>query len=351
MKIILSKEHFIMYIRWLFLLWLSFPRFSLATSKCQSLDGRAAADWAILYKAPAQNTGKALIGGGAGNWQAYPAVTGLVDHSFGKAVEHVVAANADNKFIAYSNVPPDLPKVKTKSNSKGVLMMDPGVTDAAAWIVHTVPGFPKALRGYVFPPAEIQKGHLLICLTIMESQIDPIAKTLRIAAPLIYHSDIPDAQMDSRPNLKKLVDGESRFMPPLTMSQKISTENAQGLKVTIYSKGEKSRYEIYKRILVKQLKSSIKVWTTRDNILKSDCRKFGRNIKLIRSPISVDGHASSLEGDVSQWLVSEPGNKFCAVDKPYHKSQTKEPAIAVCIDDATIFTRFNEIATNVENCL
>ncbi|KRZ83390.1 Plancitoxin-1 [Trichinella sp. T8] len=259
-------------------------------------------------------------------------------------VEHVVALNADNKFIAYSNVPPDLPKVKTKSNSKGVLMMNPGVADEAAWIVHTVPGFPKALRGYVFPPAEIQKGHLLICLTIMESQIDPIARTLRIATPLIYHSDIPDTQMNSRPNLKKLVDGESRFMPPLTVSQEISTESAQGLKVTIYSKGEKSRYEMYKRILVKRLKSTIKVWTTRDNILKSDCRKFGRNIKLITSPISVDGHASSLENDVSQWLVSEPGNKFCAIDKPYHKSQAKEPAMAVCLDDVTIFTRFNEIA-------
>ncbi|KRX69144.1 Deoxyribonuclease-2-alpha, partial [Trichinella sp. T6] len=296
-----------------------------------------------LYKAPTQNTGKALIAGDA-NWQAYPQVTGLVDHSFGKAVEHVVALNADNKFIAYSNVPPDLPKVRTKSNSKGVLMMDPGATDAAAWIVHTVPGFPKALRGYVFPPAEIQKGHLLICLTIKESQIDPIAKTLRIATPLIYYSDIPDTQMNSRPNLKKLVDGESRFVPPLTVSQEISTESAQGLKVTIYSKGEKSRYEMYKRILVKQLKSTIKVWTTRDNILKSDCRKVGRNIKLITSPISVNGDASTLENDVSQWLVSEAGNKFCAIDKPYHKSQAKEPAMAVCIDDVTIFTRFNEIA-------
>ncbi|KRY44494.1 hypothetical protein T03_13999 [Trichinella britovi] len=151
--------------------------------------------------------------------------------------------------------------------------------------------------------------------------------------------------MNSRPNLKKLVDGESRFVPPLTVSQEISTESAQGLKVTIYSKGEKSRYEMYKRILVKQLKSTIKVWTTRDNILKSDCRKVGRNIKLITSPISVNGDASTLENDVSQWLVSEAGNKFCAIDKPYHKSQAKEPAMAVCIDDATIFTRFNEIAT------
>ncbi|KAL1246290.1 Plancitoxin-1 [Trichinella spiralis] len=163
----------------------------------------------------------------------------------------------------------DVPKVKTKSNSKGVLMMDITGADAAAWIVHT------------------------------EDQIDTIAMTLRIATPLIYYNDIPDAQMNSRPNLKKLVSGESRLTPPLTVTQDTTTAAAQSLKVTIYSKGEKSRYEIYRRVL---------------------------------------------------WIVSEPGNKFCVVDKPYHKSQAKEPAMAVCIDDATIFGHFNRIAQNVENC-
>ncbi|KRY05371.1 hypothetical protein T01_5389, partial [Trichinella spiralis] len=37
---------------------------------------------------------------------------------------------------------------------------------------------------------------------------------LRIATPLIYHNDIPDDP--ARPNLKKLVNGESRLTPPLT---------------------------------------------------------------------------------------------------------------------------------------
>ncbi|KRZ01790.1 Plancitoxin-1 [Trichinella zimbabwensis] len=294
--------------------------------------------------APAKNIGKALIQGGPGTWQDTADVTGAAGHSFGKALEHVIAVEATNKFIAYNNVPPDIPKPKTKSNSKGVLMMNPNVADEAAWIVHTVPGFPKALRGYLFPPEEIQKGHLFICLTIKESEIDAIAMTMRIAIPLIYHNDIPDSEIDSRPNLKKLVNGESRFMPPLTVTRDISTAAPGGLKVTIYSKGEKSRFEIYRRILVRKLKTTIKVWTTRDKTLKSDCRIFGRNIRLVTSPISVSGHASSLENDVSQWLISEPGNKFCAIDKPYQKSQTKEPAMAICIDDASIFTRFNEIA-------
>ncbi|KRZ82343.1 Deoxyribonuclease-2-alpha [Trichinella sp. T8] len=299
----------------------------------------------IVYKAPARNAGKALIaGGGAAAWQNIPDLAAVAAHAVVKSLEHVIQANPGNKFIAYNSIPPDVPKVKTKSNSKGVLMMNPNVEDEASWIVHTVPGFPKALRGYVFPPEEIQKGHLFICLTIKESEIDAIAMALRIATPLIYHNDIPDDP--ARPNLKKLVNGESRLTPPLTVTRQISTANAAGLKVTIYSKSEKSKYEIYRKVLVRKLKTSIKVWTTRDKILKSDCRILNRNIKLVTSPITIGGHASSLESDVSQWLISEPGNKFCAVDKPYHKSQTKEPAIAVCIDDATIFGHFNLIGQN-----
>ncbi|KRX86754.1 Deoxyribonuclease-2-beta, partial [Trichinella pseudospiralis] len=119
-----------------------------------------------------------IAGGGAGAWQNTADVTRDAGHSFGKALEHVIAVEATNKFIAYNNVPPDIPKPKTKSNSKGVLMMNPTPADEAAWIVHTVPGFPKALRGYLFPPEEIQKGHLFICLTIKESEIDAIGKNL-----------------------------------------------------------------------------------------------------------------------------------------------------------------------------
>ncbi|KRX54133.1 Deoxyribonuclease-2-alpha [Trichinella sp. T9] len=344
-----DKECFIMHIGWIFVLCFSFPRCSVATSKCYDLDGNMEADWVVVYKVPAQNAGKALIAGARANaWQNIADVTRNNGHAVYKPLEHVIAENNGNKFIAYNNIPPDVPKVKTKSNSKGVLMMNPNNVDEASWIVHTIPGFPKALRGYVFPPAEIQKGHLFICLTIRKSEIDAIAMALRIATPLIYHNDIPDDP--ARPNLKKLVNGESRLTPPLTVTQHISTAAAQGLKMTIYSKSEKSKYEIYRRVLVKKLKTSIKVWTTRDKILKSDCRILDRNIKLVTSPIAVDNQAISLESDASQWLISEPGNKFCVIDKPYHKSQTKEPAMAVCIDDATIFGHFNRIGQNVENC-
>ncbi|KRX53213.1 hypothetical protein T06_1455, partial [Trichinella sp. T6] len=160
------RKNFNVYNMCIFLLWFTFPNHSAATTKCQNLNGNA----------PAQPRGMTLIAGGAAvNWVANPVdVTQRDAHSFGKVLEHVIAENAENKFIAYNNIPPDVPKVNTKSNSKGLLMMNPQPADAASWIVHTVPGFPKALRGYLFPPEEIQKGHLFICLTIKESEIDAI---------------------------------------------------------------------------------------------------------------------------------------------------------------------------------
>ncbi|KRX52762.1 Deoxyribonuclease-2-beta [Trichinella sp. T6] len=174
----LGKKHFITNLKLILFLWTYLCNRSLATSKCQNSDGTNAADWAILYKAPAKPNGKILHAGAAnGNWANSPQpIAGNNGHSFAKALEHVIAVNANNKFISYNNHPPDVPKVRTKSNSKGVLMMDTGNDDAAAWIVHTVPGFPKARTGYLFPPAEVQKGHLLICLTIKEDQIDTIGK-------------------------------------------------------------------------------------------------------------------------------------------------------------------------------
>ncbi|KRX58507.1 Plancitoxin-1, partial [Trichinella sp. T6] len=163
-----SKKYLINCVRWILILWAYFPSISQATSKCQNQNAGGAA--------PAQPNGKILHAGAVGgNWANSPAaVTRNDGHSFAKATEHVFAPHGENKFIAYNNDPPDVPKVRTKSNSKGVLMMDITGTDAAAWIVHTVPGFPKARTGYLFPPAEVQKGHLLICLTIKEDQIDTI---------------------------------------------------------------------------------------------------------------------------------------------------------------------------------
>ncbi|KRX69115.1 Deoxyribonuclease-2-alpha [Trichinella sp. T6] len=275
---------------------------------------------AIVYKAPAQNTGKIIHAGAVGNWDngQAPFANGQ-GHSFAKTLEHVVGDDRTIKFLAYNNVPPGIPNVKTKSNSKGVIILST-TADSAAWVVHTIPGFPTAKTPYAWPASETARGHLLICLTISKSQINAI-------------------------------EGQTPIIPPFTSRHTIRTQNA-GAPVTvhIYSKSESSKYEIYKKVIVKALKKTIKVWSRRDNKLKGDCRVPERYIRLLQSPGLINGHNTNIEADDTNWAVSDPGSVICHVEKPYFKNQSKEPAMAICIENNDIFTRFNEIAAQVENC-
>ncbi|KRX77340.1 Plancitoxin-1 [Trichinella sp. T6] len=321
------------------------------TSQCQNVQGNANSDWAILYKPPGERQGKILIPPG-NSWVDNPhPLERDNSHSFAKALENVAVNQGNIKFFAYNNAAPGVVGVKTRSNSKGVLIIDDRPQQsAAAWIVHTVPGFPKPKATYTFPQSEYENGHLLICLTIDESQIESIAVALFVASPFIYYNDLPDAEVKIRPALKKLLNGETAIKPPFSTKQSIGTGAPVSVPVQIFGKSGRSKYEIYKKIISKQLKKTIKVWSRRDKKLKANCRIHGRHILLVSSPISVDRQASNLEKDVTNWLIPENGDIFCAVDKPYAVSQKAEPAVAICIKQANIFARFNDIAAIVDSC-
>ncbi|KRX34234.1 Cell death-related nuclease 6, partial [Trichinella murrelli] len=263
--------------KWIIIFLLILPNPVTATSQCQTHNGGGNVDWAILYKAAGKNDGR-IITATSVNWQQSPQPVGNRNgNSFGKALEHVAVADPNAKFVAYNNKPPNAVGVQTNSNSKGILIMDPTpATDSAAWIIHTVPGFPKALQAYTFPAEEIAKGHLFVCLTIKEEQLDVIAHALRIVRPLVYHHDIPATEVNSRPNLKNLLNGDSNVLPPLTISKGIKTAENPGIKAIVFSKSEKSGYEMFKRVLSRKLKKDLKVWTTRDTKLKAHALRIVR---------------------------------------------------------------------------
>ncbi|KRX56736.1 Deoxyribonuclease-2-alpha [Trichinella sp. T9] len=305
---------------------------------------------AILYKGPTQANGKVLLSTAPANWaDGVAPLTAAAGHSFAGSLTGVVLDSPNIKFLAYNNVPPAVPKVQTKSNSKGVIIVStaPGENEGR-WIVHTVPGFPAAKTGYSWPAAETAKGHLLICMTIAETQINAIASSLIRAEPFVYYNDIPESEIAGMGDFKKLAEGQTATLPPFTIKQSIKITAAAPIDVHIYSKSAKSRYEFYKKVILKKLKKAIKVWSRRDNKLKGDCRVIERNIRLIKSPAQIGDHPTNIEADESNWIVSEPGNIFCFMDKPYSKNQIKEPGMAVCIDKDAIFARFNAIAAQME---
>ncbi|KRY78188.1 Ribosomal RNA-processing protein 8 [Trichinella pseudospiralis] len=298
-----------------------------------------------VYKAPGQANGKIIEATSAAAWQdGAQALSNNNGHSFAKTLEHVVGNDNNVKFLAYNNAPPGVPSIKTKSNSKGVIILATNA-DSAAWIVHTVPGFPAAKTGYSWPVAENARGHLLICLTISESQINAIAASLLLVQPIIHYNDIPKTETAALPYFNKLAEGKIPTLPPFTSRLTIRTQSvATPVTVHIYSKSESSKYEIYKKVIARVLKKTIKVWSKRDKILKGDCRGLQRHIRLIKSPAVVVDHNTNLEADITNWAVSDPGNIFCHIDKPYLKNQAKEPAMAVCIENNDIFARFDAIA-------
>ncbi|KRX52798.1 Deoxyribonuclease-2-alpha, partial [Trichinella sp. T9] len=320
--------------------------------KCKNNNDAGNVDWVILYKGPTQASGKVLLSTAPGNWEnGAAALTEPRGHSFAGSLTGVVTNEANIKFLAYNNVPPAVPNVQTKSNTKGVIIVSTAQgANEGRWIVHTVPGFPAAKTGYSWPAAETAKGHLLICMTIAETQINAIASSLIRAEPFVYYNDIPESETAGMADFKKLAEGQTATLPPFTIKHSIKIAAAAPIDVHIYSKSAKSRYEFYKKVILKKLKKTIKVWSRRDNKLKGDCRVSERNIRLIKSPVEIAGHPTNIEADESNWIVSEPGNIFCFMDKPYAKSQAAEPAMAVCIDKDTIFARFNAIAAQVENC-
>ncbi|KRX73661.1 Deoxyribonuclease-2-beta [Trichinella sp. T6] len=287
---------------------------------------------AIVYKAPGQNTGKIILASAAGNWDdgAVP-LSNNRGHSFAVTLEHVVQANNDIKFLAYNNVPPAVPNVKTKSNSKGVIIVRTTANvDSAAWVVHTIPGFPTAKTPYTWPAAENARGHLLICLTISESQINAIAASLLLVQPVKHYNEISQTETAGMPYFKKLAEGQTPIIPPFTSRRSIRTQSPRAtVTVHIYSKSESSKY-----VIVKALKKTIKVWSRRDNKIKGNCRVPERYIRLLQSPGVINDHNTNIEADDTNWAVSDSGSK----------NQSKEPAMAICIENNDIFTRFNEIA-------
>ncbi|KAL1234256.1 Cell death-related nuclease [Trichinella spiralis] len=107
--------------------------------------------------------------------------------------------------------------------------------------------------------SEYANGHLLICLTIAESQIEPIAVALFVASPFIHYNDVPDAEVRTRPTLKKLLNGETPIHPPFSSKQAIKTQAGDPVSVQIFSKSGRSKYEIYQKIISRQLKKTIKL--------------------------------------------------------------------------------------------
>ncbi|KRZ78127.1 hypothetical protein T10_8039 [Trichinella papuae] len=79
---------------------------------------------------------------------------------------------------------------------------------------------------------------------------------LFMASPFIHYNDVPEAEVKTRPTLRKLLNGEAAIMPPFSTKQNIGTQAVPSVPVQIFSKAERSKYERFSKFwkIIKPLK-------------------------------------------------------------------------------------------------
>ncbi|KRX67010.1 Deoxyribonuclease-2-alpha [Trichinella sp. T6] len=139
---------------------------SLETSTAQVAtcknDDDADVDWYFVYKPPNQLNTKFMTSGLNPVWADSARSIDNAQHSIGRTLAHFVQDNPQIKVLAYSDDPPNIPARNQKSKTKGVLLIDMRMDDAAAWFIHTAPNFLAYLGGYSWPQTETAKGHIFL---------------------------------------------------------------------------------------------------------------------------------------------------------------------------------------------
>ncbi|KRY45691.1 Deoxyribonuclease-2-alpha [Trichinella britovi] len=155
------------------------------------------------------------------------AINEIADHAISKTMASFIVEHRNIKVLAYSDDPPNMPPQNVNSKAKGVLLVDSTGTDAAAWFVHTVPNFLAHLGGYSWPASETAKGHMFLCLSLNEAQLNSVAKAIRYQEPFIYANNLSPALLTQYNELSNLATGVEIRVTPFLEHAKFTTKAVQ----------------------------------------------------------------------------------------------------------------------------
>ncbi|KRX42596.1 Plancitoxin-1 [Trichinella murrelli] len=266
-------------------------------------------------------------------------------HSIAETMASFIANNREISVLAYSDDPPNLPPMNEKSKAK----VHNGATDAAAWFVHTAPNFLAHLGPYLWPAAETPKGHMFLCLSLNEAQLDSVAKAIRYQEPFIYANNLPAALLNLHNELSNLAKGVQIRVTPFLEHAKFTTKSANGAAANIdaFGKHTKSFADMYARVLKNKFASNIRIWAPSDARSKSIC-KGQYQLRKIASPMQLAGSLVSREADSAKWALIEGKNTVCFTTNDYKMNEKRIPGAAVCLENAGVYTAFTAAAFNVE---
>ncbi|KRZ82216.1 Deoxyribonuclease-2-alpha [Trichinella sp. T8] len=309
-------------------------------------------DWFLVYKPPTLLNTKIMKSDRNPMWGNSAAnIDQDAGHSIRTTMANFIENNGNINVLAYSDDPPNLPPMNEKSKAKGVLLVDSTGTDAAAWFVHTVPNFLAHLGGYSWPATETAKGHMFLCLSLNEAQLNSVAKAIRYQEPFIYANNLSPELLIQYNELSNLATGVEIRVTPFLEHAKFTTKSANGAAANIeaFGKHTKSYSDMYAKVLKNKLGASIRIWASSDTRSKSIC-KGQYQLRKVASPMQFDGVQVRREDDSAKWALIEGKNTVCFTTNDYKMNEKRIPGAAVCLENAGVYTAFTAAAFNVEGC-
>ncbi|KRY07085.1 Deoxyribonuclease-2-alpha [Trichinella patagoniensis] len=314
---------------------------------CKDDDGNIV-DWFLVYKPPNVESSNIIKSTANLVWAQSARNVNEREHSIARTLVPFIDNNEDIKVLAYSDDPPNLPPRNEKSKAKGVLLVH---NRAAAWFVHTAPNFLAHLGPYLWPAAETPKGHMFLCLSLNEAQLNSVAKAIRYQEPFIYANNLPAALLNLHNELSNLAKGVQVRVTPFLEHAKFTTKSANGAAANIdaFGKHTKSYSDMYARVLKNKLAANIRIWAPSDTRSKSIC-KGQYQLRKIASPMQLAGSLVSREADSARWAVVDGKNTVCLTTNDYTVGDKKIPGAAVCLENAGVYNAFSAAAANLEGC-
>lgn len=320
-------------------------------------DQNMTVEWFFIYKLP--NGGDYVYVdsntyGNAAHWTKSSRKIGQSNGALAYTIAPLTATEnrEDLTYAVYNDQ-----QTAGKSNgghTKGIFLFD---KKTGVWLIHTVPRFPLYLHSgfYVYPFNGYQKGQIALCVTFPSTQLETIAKHLRLQHPNIYDSYAPASVRTSHPNLNLLLQKTFNDQGPWVM-----IDNLKDAANNEYISFSKHRYfvdDVYSRLVAPKLKSSLLVSTWRiGNVNKVPSYRDNNDLtveNVQKLTFKLDTQESVVVNntvDHSKWAISESTDKpfVCVGTLNRVVSQHSTGGETLCFQNKLLHRLLRESVTDVE---
>ncbi|KRX18201.1 Deoxyribonuclease-2-alpha [Trichinella nelsoni] len=273
----------------------------------QQLNAKLLVKLFLFYKLPKKTIAQ-IISATTFTWTAdKAALTSKQNNSLVETLEGWIEPMSENlSGFGYSNNPPSMTGMSTRSTSKGILMLTNSETiDEAFYLVYTMDGFLENGVGWMWPQGLTSQGHMGLCMQISESDIASIVTSLSYQQPLIFFYSINETVQVEQQELMQLLEGNLEVQTPMFWDLQSITTQKTSVPINIYAKVFDSRLEMYSKLLVTRLQANIRVWAKTDGTLTTTCGGRVGFVKVVKSPILVGTQQATRVNDQSQWMIVE----------------------------------------------